>query len=180
MLLAILVFLVVTSVVMGAYFAAVHFPAAIANRKLAQRLNDVGSTAPEVDGTSVLRQEEEGSLPVVDKLIEKTGAATWLSTLIEQSGSRITPGVFVLLSVGAAVAALFVIAAFTTAAFLAPVVLVVAITPTRPYTSPRLAAPRKSRASTAAAATRRPAMCAGQWTSPTWTVAATAGPTWPP
>ena len=126
MVLSILVFLVVTAVVMGAYLAAAHFPAAIANRKLAQRLKDVGSAAPEADGTSVLRQEDEGPLPVVEKLIEKSGAAMWLSKLIEQSGSRITPGAFVMLSGGAAVAALFMIAAFTPATIFAPVAAVVA------------------------------------------------------
>jgi tight adherence protein B len=120
MLLAILVFVVVTAVVMGAYFAVAHLPAAMAHRKLAQRLKDVGSPAPEAEGPSVLRQEEEGPLPLVDRLIEKSGASAGLTKLIEQSGTRITPGVFVMLSAGAAVAALLMIAAFTTAAVLAP------------------------------------------------------------
>jgi tight adherence protein B len=126
MLLAVLVFFVVTAVVMAAYFAVAHLPATIASRRLAQRLKDVGSAPPDPDGASVVRQDEDGPLPVVDRLIAQAGAATWLTTLIEQSGVRMTPGVFVMLSVGAAAAAVLIIAPFATFAFAAPIGALVA------------------------------------------------------
>ena len=122
MVLALLVFVVVTSVIMGAYMAIAALPGALASRRMAQRLRDVGTAPVDVaDGESVVRQEDEGPLPVVDRLIEKTGAASSLATLIEQSGSRMSPGMFVVMSLGAALAALFLIAAFSNIAFAAPI-----------------------------------------------------------
>jgi tight adherence protein B len=126
MLLAVLVFLVVTAVVMAAYFAVAHLPATMANRRLAQRLKDVGSAPTDAEGSSVVRQEEDGPLPVVEKLIAQAGATTWLTKLIEQSGVRMTPGLFVMLSVGCAAAALLLIVPFSPVAFAAPVGAVVA------------------------------------------------------
>jgi tight adherence protein B len=122
MLLALLVFVVVTSVIMGAYMAFAHLPGALANRRMAQRLRDVGTAPVEVaDGDSVVRREDEGPLPVVDRLIEKAGAASSLATLIEQSGSRMSPGMFVVISGAAALATLLLIAAFSNLAFAAPI-----------------------------------------------------------
>jgi len=122
MLLAVLVFVVVTALVMGASMAIVRLPGALANRRLAQRLRDVGPVpADAADGASVVRQEDDGPLPVVDRLIAKSGAASALARLIEQSGVRMTPGMFVMLSVGAALAALFLIGVSAKVAFAAPV-----------------------------------------------------------
>lgn len=119
MLAALLVFVLVTSAIMGGFLAVTQLPGFLANRRLAQRLRDVGS-APETEGGSVLREDEQGPLPVVDKLIEKAGGASGLAKLIEQSGVRMTPGAFVLISVLAAGAALLLIAAFAKVAFAAP------------------------------------------------------------
>jgi tight adherence protein B len=121
MFLAFLVFVAVTILIMGGYFAAAHIPGAMASRRLAQRLRDVGTVGPPVDGESpsVVRSDEQGPLPVVDRLIEKAGAASALGGLIEQSGVRMSPGAFVLISVLAGLAGFVVIVTFVRVPFVA-------------------------------------------------------------
>jgi tight adherence protein B len=126
MALAFLVFVAVTALVVGGYVLATQLPAMRANRQLAERLRDMGSPAAEPDAASVVRREGEGPLPVVDRIIEKTGAASPLARLIEQSGVAMTPGAFVLVSVGAAAATLFLVVSLLNVAFAAPLLAAVA------------------------------------------------------
>jgi tight adherence protein B len=99
----------------------------MASRKLAQRLRDVGPMQPaEIEGSSVVRGDAQGPLPVVDKLIQKAGGATSLSRLIEQSGVKTTPGAFVSITVLSAVAGLIVTAVFAKMAFAAAIGAIVA------------------------------------------------------
>ena len=125
--LSLLVFVVVTGGIIGAYLAVAHLPGAMASRRLAERLRDVGSFPSEGEGgASVVRGSEQGPVPVVDKLIERAGASSSLSKLIEQSGTKMTPGGFALISILAAIAALVVIAAFASTLFAASVGAIVA------------------------------------------------------
>ena len=124
--LALLVFVVVTGGIIGAYLAVSHLPGAMASRRLAERLRDVGPAPTEGEGASVVRGNDQGPVPVVDKLIERAGASSSLSKLIEQSGTKMTPGGFALISVLAAIAALVVIAAFASTLFAASVGAIIA------------------------------------------------------
>jgi len=101
---AILVFLVVSGSVVGAYVALMRLPSFMAGRQLEQRLkavNDVDAESPGAT-TVVLSQAPASALPGMDRLI-KTSAGSWLSTLIEQSGVAVGPGTVVMLSVLAGV-----------------------------------------------------------------------------
>jgi tight adherence protein B len=113
--LAFLVFVVVTGLIVGAYFAITALPGMLAQRELDKRLRDVSFTA---DGTdteeaSILRKMAEGPMPVVDKFMKESASGSWLTKLIEQSGVQTTPSAIMLVTLVAAllfgiVTALFV------------------------------------------------------------------------
>ena len=94
MLLAIGVFLIVTGIAMGVGWAISAIPGNMAKKRLEKRLREVGSVSitPAGESASVVRQDEQGPLPGVQKLLGKTGAGIGLSRLIEQSGVRATTG----------------------------------------------------------------------------------------
>ena len=100
MVMAILVFLVVSGAVVGAYVALMRLPSFMAGRQLEQRLKDLSEFDAEAPGatTVVLSQASASTVPGMDRLI-KTDAGSWLTTLIEQSGVAIGPGTVVMLSV---------------------------------------------------------------------------------
>lgn len=104
MLLAFVVFLLGAGAILGTYALIAYVPGMLAQRKLAQRLQDVSAPAgvpAEGDGTVVMRQAE-GALPDLDRLVSKTSAGSRLSHLIEQSGCRTTPASLLITSLGAA------------------------------------------------------------------------------
>jgi tight adherence protein B len=99
MLLSILVGVMVTGAVLGAYYAFVHRPEHKAERDFEQRLKDLSSFEPEADGTSVVKTEAAPSaLPMVDRLVGNTNAGSWLANLVEQSGVATNPGAVVTMS----------------------------------------------------------------------------------
>ena len=100
MLLAILVFFVVSGGVVAAYYAFVHRPEHKTEREFEQRIKDLSTFAGENgDAPSVVLSEAPSSaLPVVDRLVGGTGAGSWLANLIEQSGVVVTPGRVITLS----------------------------------------------------------------------------------
>jgi len=100
MLLSLVVFVLVTGGIIGAYLAWTILPGLKAKRQLEERLRDAEHHSTEAEKQStVLRQEAAGPLPSIDRLIARTGAGTGLSKLIEQTGMRITPGTFAVLTV---------------------------------------------------------------------------------
>ena len=105
MLLAIIVFFVVTGAVLGAYYALVHRPENRAGREFEQRLKDLSTFESEDPGATsvVLSQTPSSALPVFDRLIGGTGTDSWLANLIDQSGVAINPGTVITMSLGAAV-----------------------------------------------------------------------------
>jgi tight adherence protein B len=109
--LSLLVFVVVSCTVAGAYVAVAELRGVIAKRRMEKRLREVGSTGDESDGT-VLRQEQTGALPAMERLIDKTGAGTRLAALIEQSGVRMSVSAFVVASLCLAALAGIVVARF--------------------------------------------------------------------
>ncbi len=111
MLLPMVVFVVVTCVVAGAYFGVTELPGLLAKRRMEKRLRDVGPGAEEPDAT-VVRQEQAGALPAMERLIGKTGAGPRLAALIQQSGVRMSVSTFVVASLGLAALAGMVVARF--------------------------------------------------------------------
>ena len=100
MLLAIGVFLIVTGIAVGIGWTISGIPDNLAKKRLEKRLREVGSTSitPGGEAASVVRVDEQGPLPGVQRLLGKTGAGMGLSKLIEQSGVRATTGGIVVVS----------------------------------------------------------------------------------
>ena len=131
MLLAIGVFLIVTGISMGVGWALSSIPGNLAQRRLAQRLRDVGSLSITTTGesTSVVRQEDQGPLPGVQKLIGKTGAGVSLGRLIEQSGVKATTSGILMVSAGLAVLGVIGVVMFAPSLSAAPVGLLLGVLP---------------------------------------------------
>ena len=97
MLLTILVFIVGTGAVVGAYAAFAYVPAALAGRRLDRRLHEVSAPADDlVPHATVVMHPIEGPLPGFDRLVSRTRTGSWLAALIEQSGTRTTASAVVL------------------------------------------------------------------------------------
>jgi tight adherence protein B len=122
MVLAIAVFLIVTGIAMGVGWAISAIPGNMAQKRLAKRLREVGSTTIGAAGesASVLRQDDIGPLPAIQKLLGKTGAGVSLAKLIEQSGVNATPGAVLVISGGLAVLGLLAVMVFAPVASAAP------------------------------------------------------------
>jgi tight adherence protein B len=100
MLLVFVVFLLGAGLVVGGYLLIGQVPGMLAQRKLAQRLQDVSVPAGAAEeGTTVVMREHEGPLPELDRALSKTIAGSRLAKLIEQSGVRTTPGGLILISI---------------------------------------------------------------------------------
>ena len=71
MVLASAVFLIVTGIAMGVGWVISAIPGNMAQKKLAKRLREVGSISNSAAGeaASVLRQDEVGPLPAIQKLL---------------------------------------------------------------------------------------------------------------
>jgi tight adherence protein B len=103
MLAAIVVFILVTGLVMGAFYGLQQLPGWLAARRLDQRLREVsrpaGADLP--DAPSFVTEVKQGPLPALDRAMG--GANSSLATLIEQSGMRTTPSAIMLAMVSAAI-----------------------------------------------------------------------------
>ena len=93
MLAPLLVFIGVVGLVFGIYFAATKVPLILEQRRLERRLQEVGPLT-ETSDSSLVQHRHVGALPAVDKLLASTSAGPRLTTLLEQAGSRMTPGTF--------------------------------------------------------------------------------------
>jgi tight adherence protein B len=94
MMLPLLAFLAVAGTIFFGYLGVNHLPGMLAGRRLEQRLRDVSTAddpAAEGDGT-VVKQRESGPLPLLDKIVSRTNAGSWLGRLIEKAGVKTTPG----------------------------------------------------------------------------------------
>lgn len=124
MLLPLVVFVVVTGLVLGAYAALTRLPGVLEQRRLDRRLKEVSApVAAARDGSSdtVVMRPMDGPLPVIDRLAANTRGGLWLKQLIQQSGARTTPGAVTVISFGLAVVFGLVVAIFTRPAW-APLV----------------------------------------------------------
>ena len=92
-----LVFVVVTGLVVGAFFTAIQVSRFLAHRRLERRLQEVGQ-APDAAEAALVREDAPGPLPLIDRLIRSTSAGPPLVRFLEQAGSRLTPGALILIS----------------------------------------------------------------------------------
>ena len=99
MLIALVVFVVVSGGILGVYFALTGLPDYFAARKMEHRLREVSGAAGETESVLV-NERPKSALPAVDSLVRGTDAGSWLAGLIEQSGVRTSPGSVVIISVG--------------------------------------------------------------------------------
>ncbi len=97
MLLPILVFLLVTGVALGGYWAVTYLPPKLAARRMERRLLELNQTSDEVEA-SVLMARAQGPLPVLDRFVGATARGASLGRLIEQSGVRTTPSAMAVVS----------------------------------------------------------------------------------
>ncbi len=114
--LAVLAFIVMTAAVIGGWITAMRLPEYLAGRRLQRRLRDV-SVAPEAPaageaGATVVKPNDQGPLPAVDRFVTGTRVGSGLAKLIAQSGVRTTPGYVAVISIGIAVASAFLMMVF--------------------------------------------------------------------
>jgi tight adherence protein B len=106
MLLPLFIFVFVVALIMGTYAAITYLPGALATREMDRRLKDVSGLRSFDDaggeaGTVVL-QEKQGPLPVIDRVLAQSNLGGKLKVLIERSGIDTTPSAIVVASVGGA------------------------------------------------------------------------------
>jgi tight adherence protein B len=111
LLLPILGFLVISATIFFGYLGATYLPGILASRRLERRLRDVSFDEPAVEGDStVVKQSQDGPLPMVDRLVSRTRAGGWLGRLIERSGVKTTASAIVSISLTiAAISALIAV-----------------------------------------------------------------------
>jgi tight adherence protein B len=128
MLLALTVFIVAGGICGALAFAAFKFgPAAMARRRLELRLHDVTTDVSKDDGeATVLLRDAAGPLPAVERFVLKTQAGSKLALLVEQSGTKMTPGGVIVISVGLAIVAALLTAIFVRFAIVVPIAAVLA------------------------------------------------------
>jgi tight adherence protein B len=92
-LVAIIVFVVVTALIAGV-FVALTSSASKADRRIGERLREVALPATDdpTDSGTVVRKAIESPLPAIDRLLTSSGASGMVTGLIEQSGVKTTPG----------------------------------------------------------------------------------------
>jgi tight adherence protein B len=125
MVLVILVFLLGAGAVVGGYALLAYAPQAMARRRMDQRLSElVSSVDPSLSDESIVRRTEDSPLPVIDRIVERTGHGSSLSKLIEQSGIRTTSGTIVGLSVVLAIGFAMISVLLTRQVLSAPVAFI--------------------------------------------------------
>jgi tight adherence protein B len=106
---AILVFVVVIGIVLGAYVAITRLPESKTRRQVHRRLLELGQGDEEPDApNSVVARQSDGPLPIIDRIVRRSRAGSRLARLIEQSGVRTTPSAIAVMSLGLATAAALV------------------------------------------------------------------------
>jgi tight adherence protein B len=114
MMLPLLAFVALAGTIFFGYLGVTYLPGMLAGRRLEQRLRDVSAVDdPAAEGDStVVKQRVSGPLPLLDKIVSRTHAGSWLGRLIEKAGVKTTPGAVAMISLtlaasGALIAFLF-------------------------------------------------------------------------
>ncbi len=100
MLIAVVVFIVVTALIAGT-FVALTSSAAKADRRIGERLREVALpvTDASTDSATIVRQAIKSPLPAMDRLLTRSGVGGLFNGLIEQSGMKTTPAAVMVLSI---------------------------------------------------------------------------------
>ena len=90
LLLAFGVFLAATALVVGAYYAFTRLPQYLIERRIQQRMADVGRhVEPEpTDAFKIVKEQVDGVLPGLDKLATDTSYGISIAKLLDQAGSK--------------------------------------------------------------------------------------------
>jgi tight adherence protein B len=126
MLLALVVFGFVVALVMGTFAAITYLPGFLATREMDKRLKDVSSFRVDDatgEASTVVRQEKQGPLPMIDRVLSQSNAGTGLKRLIEKSGVDTTPSAIVTAALACAAAG-WVLGMFSTRPFVQPLLAV--------------------------------------------------------
>jgi tight adherence protein B len=100
--LPLLVFVAVVGLIVGGYYLASTMPGAVKQRHLEKRLREVSAPLPQQDASaSVLLDAKSNAL--FERMAHGTRGGAFLENLIEQSGTKTTPGTIILGSLGCAV-----------------------------------------------------------------------------
>ena len=102
MLPAVVVFFIATGAVLGAFAGWGRLSSMLERRRLESRLRDVAQTTTVEEKSSVIKQQQDGRLPAVERVLGLTPAGASLGKLIEQSGVVTTPGAILVWSLGCA------------------------------------------------------------------------------
>jgi tight adherence protein B len=108
MVMALLVFALVTGAIIGGYYAVMWLPGYLAAKRLDQRLHDVSfgvADSDPKDDSTVVKHAITGPLPAMDRALSKSGVGLGLAKMIEQSGVKTTPSAIVMMSLMMAAAA---------------------------------------------------------------------------
>jgi tight adherence protein B len=105
MILAVVVFVFVTALVLGVYYAVMR---SSVSWQIDRRLREAtaGPALPEAASggeAELVKRTADGPLPAIDKLLQGSRAGSGLHRLIEQSGVKTTPSAIVMFSVAAAI-----------------------------------------------------------------------------
>ena len=101
-LLPFLVFLFAAGAIFGIYAAVTYLPPALARRRIDQRIRDATAApfaADTTGGESVLKQQAQGPLPLVDRLVAKSVRGAGLARLIEQAGLKVSVSTILVASI---------------------------------------------------------------------------------
>jgi tight adherence protein B len=100
MTLVVLAFVVGVVLVMGLFLAATRLPGMMAQRRLEQRLGEISAfqEKPDAPGASLLKQGKAGPLAGLDRLIGGSDRGFAFQRWIEQSGTKISVGMLVVMS----------------------------------------------------------------------------------
>jgi tight adherence protein B len=106
MLLPFIVFLLGAGAVFGVFALITYLPGMMARKAVENRLRDVAAPFDDpAETTTLVKQIASGPLPLVDRFVSRTGAGTWASHLIEQSGVKTTASAMVVMVIVSAVVA---------------------------------------------------------------------------
>ncbi len=100
MFIAFVVFIGVTVIVAGGFLAVTHLPAMMKDRRIGERLRQVGQSGGEepTEAATIVQKAIESPLPAMDRVLKRSNVGGRLASLIEQSGARTTPAAILVTS----------------------------------------------------------------------------------
>jgi tight adherence protein B len=101
-LIALVVFLVGSGAIFGAYVLVSGLPGWMLRRRIEARMLDVGSPEAE-ESEELVKRSPEGPIPSIDRLAGTLGSGASLARLIEQAGSRMSISAVLLMAAGSGI-----------------------------------------------------------------------------